>query len=135
VCKSNCYDPTQGVDTPSSVSSRSDDGTNYTEEFHLVKRDGQTVNAHNVDEEVAFISAPLGEAVGRDFVYDNTAGTGQTVYIVDTGAGLGNIDVSFLIQKAVKVWLKDHIGVWEIRYSEQKIPSSHRCNSKRWPAK
>jgi len=32
----------------------------------------------------------------EDFVYDKSAGTGVNVYIVDTGAGLGNNDVSFI---------------------------------------
>ena len=117
----------------SSKSKRSDNSTNYTEESRFVKRDGQTVNAHNVEKEVAFISLPSGEALGTDFVYDDTAGTGQTVYIVDTGAGLGNTDVSFLIPKAEKMWLKNHTGVLQIRCSECKIPPSHRCKSERWP--
>ena len=45
---------------------------------------------------MAFISWPDQTELGDDFVYDNTAGTGVTVYIVDTGAGLGNNDVSSL---------------------------------------
>lgn len=69
---------------------------------HVVKRDGQIINAHNVDDEVAFISLPLNRQLGNDFVYDNTAGTGQTVYIIDTGADLGNTDVKSLIPKADK---------------------------------
>ena len=44
---------------------------------------------------MVFISLPPEEKVGdeEDFVYDKTAGTGVTVYIVDTGADLGNDDV------------------------------------------
>lgn len=98
-CTLNCADPTESDDTPSFNSRRSDDSTNYREESRLVKRDGQTVNAHNGDDEVAFISLPRKRELGKDFVYDNTAGTGQTVYIIDTGAGLGNSDVNFLTQR------------------------------------
>ncbi len=52
------------------------DSTNDTEGSRLVKWDGQTVYAHNVDHEVAFISQPLNPRLGKDFVYDNTAGAG-----------------------------------------------------------
>ncbi len=45
---------------------------------------------------MAFISWPDQTELGGDFVYDNTAGTGVTVYIVDSGAGLANNDVSLL---------------------------------------
>lgn len=34
---------------------------------------------------MAFISWPDQTTLGTDFVYDKTAGTGVTVYIVDTG--------------------------------------------------
>ena len=82
------------------MSRRSSDSIDDTEASRLAKRDGQTVNAHNVDDEVAFISLPLNQDPGNDFVYDNTAGADQAVYIVDTGAGLGNADVDFLTPKA-----------------------------------
>ncbi|KAL8729197.1 MAG: hypothetical protein Q9181_005082 [Wetmoreana brouardii] len=91
-CTSNCSDPIESDDTSSSISRRSSDSIDDTKASRLVKRDGQTVNAHNVDDEVAFISLPQNQQLGDDFVYDNTAGTDQTVYIVDTGAGLGNAD-------------------------------------------
>lgn len=100
-----------------------------------MKRDRQTVNAHNVDEEVAFISLPRRGKPGNDFVYDNTAGTDQTIYIVDTGAGLDNNDVNFLIPSAKTIWLINHKGVFQIRCSEQKIPPSHRRKSERWAGK
>lgn len=53
------------------------DSTNDTEGARLLERDGQTVYAHNVDHEVAFISQPLDTRLGEDFIYDNTAGTCQ----------------------------------------------------------
>ena len=95
-CTSSCPDPTDDGDTPSSRLRRSDH-VSMMEDRQLVKRDGGLVNAHNVEEEMAFISQPRGKELTNDFVYDSTAGTGQTVYIVDTGAGLANTDVgSFL---------------------------------------
>jgi len=120
---------------PSSKLRRSGDSNNHIEEFHLEKRDGQTVNAHNVEKEVAIISRPRDRVLGTDFVYDDTAGTGQTVYIIDTGAGLANADVGFLISKDQRQWLTNDIGVLEIRYSEQKIPPSLRCSPERSPGK
>ena len=105
-CTSNCSDPTGSDDTSSSISRRSSDSIDDTEAPRLLKRDGQLVNAHNVDDEVAFISLAQNQQLGDDFVYDNTAGTDQTVYIVDTGAGLGNADVDFFTPKAKLTWLK-----------------------------
>jgi len=45
---------------------------------------------------MVFISLPDQERLSdfKDFVYDKSAGTGVNVYIVDTGAGLSNDDVS-----------------------------------------
>ena len=45
---------------------------------------------------MVFISLPDGGDLDKyeDFVYDKTAGTGVNVYVVDTGATLGNNDVS-----------------------------------------
>lgn len=45
---------------------------------------------------MAFISWPDEKERGTDFVYDDTAGAGVTVYIVDSGAGLANNDVGSL---------------------------------------
>lgn len=106
-CTSKCADPTGDDDTPLSKSRRSDDNSTYTGKSYLVKRDGHTVNAHNVDPEVAFISWPLRqgkqEKLGKDFVYDDTAGIDQTIYIVDTGAGLGSTDVSKYNEGSMKM--------------------------------
>jgi len=128
-CTSNCGDPIQeSDDTPHSRLRRSDDSSNYTEEFFLVKRDGQTINAHNVDDEVALISLPRGRVLGKDFIYDNTAGAGQTIYIVDTGAGLNNADVTPTYEES-KIVLTNQVGVFKICYSEQKIPPSLGCEA------
>lgn len=100
-----------------------------------MKRNGQTVNAHNVDTEVAFISWPDQTELGDDFVYDDTAGTGVTVYIVDTGAGLANNDVSSLFTIGGDDTTDTHLGIFQICRYEQKIPPSPRCEPKRWPGK
>ena len=95
-CTSKCPDPTDEGDPPSSKLRRSHDIISLDDRV-LVKRDGNLVNAHNVEKEMAFISQPRNKDLTEDFVYDDTAGTGQTIYVIDTGAGLANTAVKFLL--------------------------------------
>lgn len=92
-CTSNCYDPTLGIFEPDSGLDPSSILKGSSNGSALSKRDGTTVNAHKSDPEMAFISQAEGKTRGDDFVYDASAGSGQTVYIVDTGARLDNNDV------------------------------------------
>lgn len=66
-----------------------------TDEAVLSKRDDGLVNSHKIDPEMVFISLPDQEEVEdyEDFVYDKSAGSDVTVYILDTGASLSNDDV------------------------------------------
>ena len=77
-CTGDCYDPTLGDSA-------------YGERA-LEKRDGGLVKQQNAVPEMVFISTPEHSTPShfKDYVYDRTAGTGQTVYICDYGANLDN---------------------------------------------
>lgn len=94
-CTSNCGDPTGG-DDPNNWK-RSYDESPHNKRSRLVRRDDGTINSHIVEPEMAFISWPDQTQLGHDFVYDKSAGSGMTVYFVDTGAGLENTAVSSFI--------------------------------------
>ena len=99
-CTSNCGDPTGGGDWNNEK--RSDDEAPLRKRSRLLRRDDGTVNSHKVEPEVAFTSWPDQTELGEDFVYDKSAGSGVTVYIVDTGVGLVNTAVSLLIHLRLK---------------------------------
>ena len=64
----------------------------------IIRRDRGLTRQSTVLDEMIFISQPKGFTLGKlksRYVYDKSAGTGQTVYIVDTGADLTS-DVSFM---------------------------------------
>ncbi|KAL8996024.1 MAG: hypothetical protein Q9169_004371 [Polycauliona sp. 2 TL-2023] len=96
-CTEDCADPTDSsdpdLDNPRSIMKRSGDKIVH-EKTTLVKRDDGLVNSHKIDPEMVFVSLPDQAKVEdyEDFVYDKSAGTGVTVYIVDTGADLRNDD-------------------------------------------
>ena len=60
-----------------------------------MKRDDGEVNSHKAADEMVYISLPIGGDVDDydDFVYDKSAGTGITVYILDSGASFKNDEV------------------------------------------
>ncbi|KAL8871482.1 MAG: hypothetical protein Q9174_002693 [Haloplaca sp. 1 TL-2023] len=89
-CTSNCYDPTQEAESTSSSFGEALSPFHGTPRH--VKRDDGNVNSHRADPEMVYLSLPEGRKVTdfEDFVYDNSAGEGVTIYIVDTGAGLSN---------------------------------------------
>jgi hypothetical protein len=62
------------------------------EASRIVKRDDGYVRSQNVAQEMTFVSLPDGENIDDyyDFVYDKSAGSGVTLYIVDSGAELSN---------------------------------------------
>lgn len=91
-CTSKCGDPING-DDPDNMK-RSHDEAPHKKRSRLIRRDDGAVNSHKVEPEMAFISWPDQTEIGEDFIYDKSAGSGMTVYVVDTGAGLENTAVS-----------------------------------------
>ena len=77
-CTGSCYDPTLG-------------DTSH-DESTLDKRDDGFVKQQNAAPEMVFVSVPeeVKDVPWKGYIYDRTAGTGQTVYICDTGAHLDN---------------------------------------------
>ncbi|KAL8965704.1 MAG: hypothetical protein Q9183_003725, partial [Haloplaca sp. 2 TL-2023] len=92
-CETNCYDPFAEA-SPIATENVPPFANNHTkrETSNLVKRDDGEVNSHIVPDEMVYISLPIGGDVGdyNDFVYDKSAGTAITVYILDSGASFKN---------------------------------------------
>lgn len=97
-------DPTDSDDegATQSKAKRFQDGPTYEKRSRLSRRDDGLVNSHKIDKEMVLISVPGEKKIDdfEDFVYDKSAGTGVNVYMVDTGAGLSNNDVSLIACKS-----------------------------------
>lgn len=96
-CTEDCPNPTDfdDQDTENNKARRSWGSTAF-KEGKLFKRDDGLVNSHKVLSEMVFVSLPRDKVVEdyEDFVYDKSAGSDVMLYIVDSGAGLSNNDVS-----------------------------------------
>ncbi|KAL8688072.1 MAG: hypothetical protein Q9218_005924 [Villophora microphyllina] len=95
-CTTGCPDPTEEAVPRNATTSLwpSHERLSQKSKSRLIKRDQGDVNSHNAAPEMVFVSLPPDEKLGdyRDFVYDKSAGAGVTIYIIDTGAGLGNAE-------------------------------------------
>lgn len=99
-CTTECPDPTESDDQGDSSKSRlSDESVHYKGIPRLRKRDFGYINSPSAGKEMAFISLPENRNINEyhDFVYDQTAGMGVNLYIVDTGASLSNTEVSWIL--------------------------------------
>ena len=128
-CTSNCPDPTDGEDSGGEDDAhhrRSIDGSNHSS--YLEKRDDGYVRSQNAANEMIFVSMPdqRKNAGYRDFVYDKSAGSGVTLYIVDTGAELSNDAVRICKFPFTGSSVDVFSGIWEDCKPERTVDTCKR---------
>ena len=100
----------------------------------------KTIEQPNASPDLRFISEPKNSKLQftTDYVFDDSAGAGITVYVIDTGANPSNPDFSDML--GTKRWLWPSENWWTLflnnafnqPYGVESDPANHGCCSHQW---